>query len=155
MRHTSDGYLLILDELLTAVYDELTVKPGRSLVAPGAEVAWDDCCEGQLAVRIVRTEAIYKSTNGGCPIGYRVVLGVSIVRCAATVDDRGRAPSPSQISADGHRVTRDMSEVARAIQCYDSPDAMRTWLGEWTPSGPNGGCAGGEWTMTIQTGADL
>lgn len=155
MRRTEDGYLVILGELAGVVFDGLTTKPGRTIVAPGGEVAWDDCCAGQLAVRIVRTEAIYQSEQGGCPVGYRLVLGVSLVRCVATIDDNGRAPRAEQITLDGHNVTRDMGEVARAIQNYRPADAMRVYLGEWIPSGPQGGCAGGEWTLTIRTGSDL
>lgn len=154
MRLTDDGYLVVLGELIGVVFDGLTEKPGRSVVAPGENVAWDDCCNGQLSVRIQGVEPLFQGNNG-CPVGYVLTLGISVVRCVATVDDRGRPPSAEQVTMDGHRTTRDMREIANAIQCWRPVDAHVSRLGGWRPLGPSGMCAGGEWTMTLKVGQPL
>lgn len=157
MRVDENGIPVGMTELVGAVHDRLTVKPGRTIVAPGASVAWDDCCAGQLWVRVISVAPLYSGTTNSvkCPTGYDLTLGVGIIRCVETVDDRGRAPSASRISADGNRGLRDMRELADVLQDYQHRDALSTRLGSWTPAGPDGGCAGGEWTMTLRTGADL
>lgn len=157
MKHDAAGNLLVLGEVLAVAYDGLSVAPGRSVVAPGSIVAWDDCCDGQLAVRVIGATPVYQSGGAGCLLGYDLQLGVSIIRCVSTVNDSGQAPSPTQITADGHATARDLRELARALECWRPEDSgvMAHRLGQWTPRGPDGGCAGGEWTLTLRTDAAL
>lgn len=157
MRHDETGGWLLLTEMVTRVYEALTVKPGRTIVAPGQSVAWDDCCEGQLWSRVVSASPLYQGTGNSvkCPIGYDLTLGVGIIRCVSTVDDRGRAPKAAKITDDGQRGLRDMSQIAGVLQDFTAPDILTSRLGIWTPAGPDGGCAGGEWTFTARVGAEL
>lgn len=157
MKLTPEGVPVGMTELVGAVYDHLTKKPGRSIVAPGASVAWDDCCDGQLWARVVSISPVFQGTTNGvkCPVAYDFTLGVGVIRCVSTVNERGKPPSAKQITADGNAGLRDMRELADILQSYRPVDALTTRLGIWTPLGPDGGCAGGEWTMTMRTGADL
>ena len=157
MKVDAQGVPVGLVELAAAVEEHLSTKPGRTIVAPGSTVAWDDCCAGQLWARVITVVPLYKGTMNGvqCPTGYDFTLGVGVIRCVATVDDRGRAPSAQQITRDGTAGQRDMREIADVLQSYRPVDALAGRLGTWTPLGPDGGCAGGEWTYQMRTGADL
>lgn len=131
-------------DVLAVVQAELTEQPGRAVLAPGAEVAWDDCCEGQLAVRVVSsTPQFQRNARQGCPVGFLVTLGVSLVRCVSTVNDQGQPPSPWEMDHDGETLMRDMGQIATALQCFKPENALSSYLGEWAPAGPLGGCAGG------------
>lgn len=132
--------------LLTSAWDALDEKPGRSLIAPGAEVAWDDCCDGQLAVRIVSSEPVWSRAQR-CIVAVRVTYGVSIVRCVRTVSDRGKPPTQEEITADGLGLVDDMCALYAMLVDFEAGH-QRT-IGAWTPSGPSGGCAGGEWSVSV------
>lgn len=137
-------------DVLAVVQSELTVQPGRAVLAPGVNVAWDDCCEGQLAVRVVNTVPQFqRNARQGCPVGFLVTLGVSLVRCVSTVNDQGQPPSPWEMDHDGETLMRDMGQIAKALQCFKPENALSSYLGEWAPAGPLGGCAGGEWMYTV------
>jgi len=137
-------------DVLAVVQSELTVQPGRVVLAPGVNVAWDDCCDGQLAVRVVNTVPQFqRNARQGCPVGFLVTLGVSLVRCVATLDDQGQPPAPWEMDHDGSVMMRDMGQIATALQCFQPEHALSSYLGEWVPLGPEGGCAGGEWTFTV------
>lgn len=144
---------LILDRPLQALLDTvtsgLTQRVGRAVIAPGGEVAWDDCCDGQAHVRVINIEARYPTERAMCDVAsWGVTLGVGVIRCAAVLDDDGNAPAPHQITADARQMTRDMHEVAQALTCNDFPGLDRMRLDTWSPQGPMGGCHGGEWTAT-------
>ena len=100
-----EGLPGLLGALLDCAEDALDPTPGRVLVAPGGEVAWDACCDGQLWVRVVEvTDAtdllgIRVGADGSCQTAaWRVDIGVGVLRCTPTVDDRGRAPSADDLT---------------------------------------------------------
>lgn len=142
--------------LLDTVTDSLTPTPGRSVLAPGSEVAWDDCCDGQVHVRVITVEPNYPTAqrgnatvSGNCdPVAWSVTLGVGVIRCAAVLDDDGNAPAPHQITADARQMLDDMNTLAQALTCHTFPGLDRLALSTWNPSGPMGGCHGGEWLVT-------
>lgn len=140
----------ILDQYLECAVESLTVPVTRALVQVGSEVAHDDCCGGQVWVRVLSINPVYPGTApANCaPIYYNVILAMGIVRCAATVDDNGVAPSAATITAEAHQMTQDMHDLMQAIQCC--PPKPMPVMGGWSPTGPLGGCAGGEWTFTIK-----
>ena len=149
------GITPALSALLSSAYDHLPHKPARTLLAPGGEVAWDDCCEGQLWVRVTSVSQAYITPRGGgaaasqCqPVRWDLSLAVGILRCAAVLDDDGNAPTPRAITADAAEMVEDMGSLADAVICHDSTDLERVTLGSWTPLGPQGGCHGGEWAVT-------
>ena len=152
-----DGLPALLDGVLTAADDALDPAAGRVLVAPGAEVAWDACCEGsgQLWVRVVSvTDAgavqpvrvLADGTRCALP-GWVVTVGVGVLRCSPVVDDRGRAPSADALTENASQLLADMDALAGVIVCA----GLQGWSDLlWTPLGPEGGCAGGEWTFDVR-----
>lgn len=131
--------------------------PGRIYLSPGDTVAWDDCCNGQLWVRLLPVTAPRDSSNprrgpgGVCgPHMWSVRLGIGVLRCAAVVDDRGRAPAPSALTDDTLGMVEDMEILQHALQNLDLPRAaLSVTLTEWTPLGPSGQCVGGEWILAL------
>lgn len=150
------GIVPALSALLSTAYDHLAVKPGRTILAPGAQVAWDDCCDGQMWVRVVSVTPAYQTSRSGnvasacAPVRWDVVLGLGILRCAAVLDDDGNAPTAKAISADAATMVSDMGALADAVICHEHLDLERVVLGAWSPQGPQGGCHGGEWSVTAR-----
>lgn len=147
-----------MHDLLGCAISTVSPPPGRSFIQVGGEVAWDDCCDGQVWVRV---RSINPSTVGaqrggvvGDPCGFpfwEVEVSVGIVRCVAVVDDDGVAPRPLVITEDAGQMLDDMAALQTAIQCCAPaiPTVQRLSIGTWTPLGPLGGCAGGEWNATL------
>lgn len=133
---------------------DLSPAPGRTvLLAPGALVAHDDCCDGQVWARLVNlgpmpsNDPARRPGMNPCAVPeFMLTAELGIVRCAATVNDQGRAPSPRQITADGEQSINDMSALLGVLRCTDN---LRSLI-SWTPTGPEGGCHGGYWTFTMR-----
>lgn len=146
-------------EVLRAAREHVSPAPGRVLLAAGAEVAWDDCCRGQLWVRVVNLAPLVANRQGspglvagspGCGVlRWHATLGVGIVRCAAVVDDRGNAPSALTLTREAEQMTADASALSHGLLC----SGLITRVVGWSPLGPLGGCVGGEWQ--IVTSVDL
>lgn len=135
---------------------------GLAHLAPGAEVAWDDCCKGQLWVRTVE---VYPTMNGspfpnqdlrqaGCGVEMLAVqIGVGVMRCAATLNDQGQPPSAAQMTKDAVGILQDQATVLHTLTCLPGNGYIKKLLiNRWTPQGPSGSCAGGEWTAYIAVG---
>lgn len=153
------------DELGAALV-QASAPVNRLFVAPGIAAAWDDCCDrspdgdGQAWVAVERVyptdpfplEVVEPMRCG--PSEYAAALAVGVLRCAHTVDDRGRSPSAEKVTGDAEEVARDRQAALTAILCGFLPDAdPGTWqLGQWTPLGPDGGCVGGLWRLTVAVG---
>lgn len=144
-----------MDTLASVAVDLVSPTPGRVVkVAPGEIVAWDDCCDGQLWVRLVNLTPSDGATPARRP-GMDVcatpwfigTFELGLVRCAAVVDDRGIAPSALQVTTDGVQSVNDMAQLMAALKCSDID--VRSLTG-WTPQGPEGGCHGGFWTFTLR-----
>lgn len=157
-----------LDGLLTAVVDWLDTIGApvcRSFVAPGASAPWDTCCEcdvgeGQAWVLASRVFPVDPFPNQDVsaqrckPREYAANVTAGVLRCAHTVDDQGVPPDPEVVTADAVKVGRDRTAVLDAIVCHVAGDEPGTFqVGDWTPLGPQGGCVGGQWTMTVAVSA--
>lgn len=149
------GLSELLDVTLACAVEAVDPIPGRVLLAPGAEVAWDSCCDGQLWVRVVSVQdaseltGVVRRADGSCPTSvWEVGLGVGVLRCSPSVDDRGRAPSASALSENAAQIAQDMLALSRALLCCAELPRPRGL--SWTPLGPEGGCAGGEWTFSVR-----
>lgn len=147
-----------------AMYDHYDVAaPKRVFINPGIEVPWDNCCEdeGQLWARVTqrvptatgRTAYPAPATSGSnCPPGiWATTIGVGALRCAHTVNDNGDPPSAGEMTLDAVDMLQDAAVIEHAVTCCfnNSPALHRLNLTGWTPLGPEGGCVGGEWLMTI------
>ena len=145
---TADTFLA---ELLTKAEEALwCAPPSLVFLAPGAEVAWDECCEGQLWIRVIRAHPVdpppSKTFNvNGC--GYRlgIQIGLGVIRCQTGLDsqDASKHPTAAQLTADAVTMLRDAGALERVL-C-----AAELIIDQWTPLGPKGGCYGGEWTAWL------
>lgn len=143
-----------LQNLLEAVQEGLTKPVARAFIQVGREVAWDFDCEGQLSVRAITARPHYPNgpRTAQCgPIYYEVTLGISVLRCVSTVDDNGIAPRPSVITDEANQMFSDMSEVQSAFTGHLGSTLMRE--DTWNPQGPQGGLAGGEWSIVVRVPA--
>lgn len=146
---------VVLDSYLNDAKAGLTLKPARIVRVPGQEVVWDDCCDGQLHIRVISMDPLVRRPHSAAGIacdviGFTVALGLGVVRCAATLNDQGQAPSPKQINDDNQQMLLDMSELQSVMLCSPHTyDVLR-----WQPLGVTGGCHGGEWTFTVRVNAN-
>lgn len=131
--------------------------PGRVFLAPGLEVAHDDCCEGggQLWVRVI--EQIPYVPPGRvvnpCGSGMKTVrYGVGTIRCVHSLDSRGHPPSAATVTADAVGGWQDANALEQMFYCClpVEGDLFAKNLDRYDPIGPLGGCAGGEWTITTK-----
>lgn len=149
----------ILQTAVACARDGLSQPVGRILVAPGAEVAYDDCCAGQLWARLVEVVPAQMSQQSGVfnrtvstPCGvlmWQATIGVGVLRCAATVDESLAAPPANVLTLEALQVVQDAADLAEALQCCLAPQVKKLTMGLWTPLGPGGGCVGGEWSMSV------
>lgn len=151
----------ILSAAASALNDEGRA-PGRVELTPGNVPAWDDCCKGQLYLRTIEVYAtagrntpfpqIDTSQSGAagsrCTIhALAVHIGLGILRCAATLDSQGKAPTPARVTNDAVQMYDDMNTLLNVLVC-DVPSVkgvMALKIDRWQPSGVEGGCVGGEW----------
>lgn len=153
---------LYANRLLTCVHQALAFTeagaPARYCVVPGGQVAWDDCeCDGgQLTVHVATdypadTFPLQKLTGpfDKCDARWLVVeLVVTVLRCVHTSDDRGKAPTCTQLAADGHQAFQDRWAVRRGAACCFADDNRLSrppvLLQEAVSVGGEGQCAGVE-----------
>lgn len=146
-----------LDKVLETLEEDGAALPARVVyLVPGESVVWDnDCCQGQLTARVSamaahRSTATRTTTLTPCSIDYwTVTLEVVLLRCAATINNAGQAPSADALTVDGRRGLGDMYSILRTITRLPFADDVTSWL----PQGPQGGCFGNAWTFTFKVDA--
>lgn len=146
----------VASALEQAVYAELTTKPDRHSVVPGA-IAWDECDCGLLAVSV---GPIYLTETFPDPLSRRVgnacdapweaaEIIIQVVRCAPNPDEPLTAPTTAELDASAQEVLRDAYEMMLAVsvklcQMNRDRDIADFILRGITPQGPAGGCVGNE-----------
>lgn len=137
-------------------------EPGRIELTPGNLPAWDDCCDGQLYLRVVEVyptagknspfpqlDAAQSGAAGSvCSIhALAVHIGLGIIRCAATLDQDGNSPTSAAVTADAVLMLADMAALLDVLVCTvpSIRGVMALKMDRWIPQGVDGGCAGGEW----------
>lgn len=130
-----------------------------AVLSPGSLVSWDFCqCGGgegkQLWVRLVSITPFQTATiTYPCGGGWNVLAGIGALRCVAVLDDNGDPPSPDEQAADTRLMVADMEALSEAIHNMSSVYGVEKISPmSWTPLGPDGGCAGGEWQVQIKVG---
>lgn len=131
---------------------------GRVERTPGLLPAWDDCCAGQLYLRVIEVfptapfpqfDAAQKGAAGSvCAIHMLAVrIGLGIIRCAAVLDDKGRPPTPARVQADADEMMDDMATLLDVLVCTVAkmPGVLAFKMDRWQPQGVDGSCHGGEW----------
>jgi hypothetical protein len=136
-------------ELLAAVVDALPAaqKPARVIaLVPGTQVVWDDCEDGQLTGRLASMTPI-SSTNQRCQIDYWSATGeLTLLRCALTQDEEGRAPLPGDLKVEAAESLRDTDLLLSIVASFEWVDSILSW----NPLGPDGGCKGIAVTFTFK-----
>ena len=139
-----------------AVYAELTTKPDRHGVVPGA-IAWDECDCGLLAVSVARiflTEAfpdeLSRRIGNACDAPYEVAeVVIQVIRCVPGASDQTIAPTVAELDASAQEILRDAYEMLKAVsvklcQMNDARDISDFMLRPLTAQGPTGVCGGNE-----------
>jgi hypothetical protein len=148
------------NDLLMCVSAELAAldagAPARSFVAPGAEIAWDDCQCGQLTVHVLRaypSDSFPILKQDGpftrCAPKLTVVeFVVTILRCVTVQGDQGQAPPAAKLAEDAITDQLDRAAVRRGVVCCltaDNPLLQRSYLiQEQLAVGSEGECMGSE-----------
>lgn len=132
----------------------------KAFVNPGLTVPDDECCEGQLAVRVIerfpsRTFPTIDTTSSNChPMFWAVQLGVSVMRCAQTIDDNMEFPAAEEMTADAFAMNADAAILETAIRCCWVPKGTeKKMIQQWVPRETEGGCMGGEWLVYYAQGS--
>lgn len=144
-----DAISPVLTGIVDAAKALLSPVPRRIVHVNPGEVAWDGCCDGQLWGRIVAVDphVSAQAATVACGVDYWLVtVAVGVIRCVETVDDRGNSPRPARVEADGRQQALDLAAIERAVLCDDRVHTVNGW----TPLGPEGGCAGGEWEFVLR-----
>jgi hypothetical protein len=147
----------VAEALRAAVHLALSNKPSRSCVVPGL-VAWDECCEGQLAVTVVRTylsdtfpDPMLSEMSMDCGPAWEVAeISIQILRCAPQPQGSDTAPDCTALDASAQEVYRDMSEVMTATALKLCQMERETFeienqlITSQMMIGPEGGCVGSD-----------
>lgn len=154
----------VASTLEQAVYAELTTKPDRHSVVPGA-IAWDECDCGILAVsvnQIYVTETfpdpLPRRVGNACDAPYEAAeIVVQVVRCAPNSDDQLTAPTTAELDASAQEVLRDAYEMLKAMsvklcQMNQARDIVDFVMRPLTAQGPAGGCVGNELRAVVGLG---
>lgn len=122
---------------------------------PGAQVSWDYCGEcsgGACGMGYVRMVNAYRSADLvnpdlslQCTTPVTVQLAVGAVRCVPMATENGSLPDEETMWESSLAILADMTALFAAIECCPGVHI----LGEYNPVGPQGGCAGGEWTVWV------
>lgn len=161
-------YTPILQSILSAAASALNAEErptGRVELTPGSLPAWDDCCEGQLYLRVPdvyptagknspfpQKDSSQAGVNLACAVhGLAVHIGLGVLRCAETVDDNGNAPTPAEVTADAEQMLADMATLLDVLVCIAPrlDGILSLKIDQWNPLGVEGGCAGGEWSAYL------
>lgn len=142
--------------LEAAVYAELTTKPDRHSVVPGA-IAWDACDCGLLAVSVARIylsdafPAPLTAKTGACDAAWEVgEYVVQLIRCAPNPESlENPAPTTAALDASAQEILTDAYELLKSVsetlcQMNKDRDIIDFFLNPLTAQGPSGGCVGNE-----------
>jgi hypothetical protein len=145
----------VATRLRDAVYAELTAKPARSGVVPGA-IAWDECDCGILAVSLAQVflsdtfpDQIARPT-GNCDAAYEVgEYTIQVIRCIPGASDQSLAPTVAELDASAQEILRDAYEMLKGAsvelcEMNANRDISSFMLRPLTAQGPTGVCGGNE-----------
>lgn len=144
--------LVALRDFVGEFYDSnLVPLPSRRLITPGLPV-WD--CEQFTVTAVssynvsgdIRTQTM-EQRFAAVGFGLRaLVIDLSVVRCVATMTDRGVAPTIEQIEADALAVAQDevtlRAAVHAAVETGVLPLYTNVAMDTWTAANPTGGIGG-------------
>lgn len=151
----------VCNVILIAAHAALTSDVNRALITTG-QIAWDDCCDGQLAVALTRVsptetfpiEAITISPYGDgteCAPPYEIgEISVQIIRCAPQALNGQDAPSPDALTNAALQTMIDANQIRRSVAAalcglkQDITQRFDYFIRDQLFLGPEGACAGSE-----------
>jgi len=134
--------------LLTFASELLDPAPGAAVLWPGNEVSWDVPDGGLLWVRVISQ---LPQGEVRCPTFTRANLGLGVLRCVATMDNDGGPPKWAERTEDALQCWADSAVLFEAVQ--NLPKEFVAAGPQWLALGPEGGVAGGEWTIPVNLAA--
>lgn len=134
-------------------------------IMPGNQVALDFCdgcgTHGQCGQAWVRLVTAYPSSSFPNPdntarvnVDLAYVLEVAVMRCAPKPDSQGNPPGVADMLESTRLQMADMAAIRRALECCLKDVEVDYSLGSYSAYGPQGGCVGGSWTITLSTAAE-
>jgi hypothetical protein len=149
----------VCNAILGAAQTGLALPANRNLITTG-QIAWDDCCDGQLAVSLTRVspceefpiETINFAEYGdACSPPYEIgEISVQLVRCAPQALNDQTAPSPDALSKAALQTMIDANQIRRSVTlalCLLKADITQRFdffIRDQLMIGPEGACAGSE-----------
>lgn len=127
-------------------------------VWPGQLVSYDHCGDGECGGQTwVRAASVFPASNFPNPDTdvnrwgtMAVLVEVGTVRCAPQPEHADEFPTAEQYLDCAREALADMAAMRRAICNYLTSIDRDFILGSYTPVGPDGGCVGGIWTVTVR-----
>lgn len=126
------------------------------------DIAWDECQCGQLVIKEDRRfgsmsfplEEVNNEDDCGEP-WLVTVYTLSLARCVPGPDANGNPPDVSVLQASATQLSKDMSQIRRAVSCcldsqFNAHALSAYQLGAQEINGPSGGCL--ETTLQILVG---
>lgn len=129
----------------------------RVVVAPASAVPADGCCVdvdgsyGQCHARLARLypSRRFPAPDAGwspAPLEFAAEIELGVFRCVSGLDDQGEAPAVEEMAADTAVAMDDVAAMqATALAVF----GRMVVLGQYTPLGPSGYCAGGSMLFTV------
>lgn len=158
---TPDLFWLTSQEILDCVCEALQAEtdcgcPCRAYVSIG-QPAFDDCCEGQLAVWIERVfwqDNFPNQTTQAAICSGQLAADITVqyLTCAPMIKDDGSAPTSPELSESSRQVSQSWYVGNKAIVCcLAAARRHRLYvIKDSRPIQPSGGCVGWETKLTIQ-----
>lgn len=155
----ADASEAILDCVVASLDESPAQSPARAYISVG-EPAWDDCCDGQVAVwwSLVYPSSTFPDSDTRpvqCPSPITAIeFQVEIVRCAPGPDQNGVGPSVEALMESARLTDLDARAVWLGVMCClrthkEHPDNWSSIVAGQVPVGPEGGCVGSRLTFTV------
>jgi hypothetical protein len=155
-----DKWFQVCGVILAAASNGLTVPVNRYLITTG-QIAWDDCCAGQLAVSFTRTSptdmfpteavALSAGESGNCTPPYEIgEITVQITRCAPQATNSAPAPAPDVLTQHAKQNLIDANQIRRSVAAAlcalheDYTTQLDYFVRSQLMLGPEGSCDGSE-----------
>lgn len=119
----------------------------------------DECCEGQAYVRIVGfymtggDSTPFPSPSTDAPISpcgipaWGLQMEMGVFRCIRT----DRSPTCTEWTLATQRQMSDAKAMRAALCCFEAlHDPQTVAVGTWGPAGPDGGCIGSTWPVSVE-----
>ena len=129
------------------------VVPGSSTAIEYAGGCSDDA-DGMAWVRLTtgypsKGIGTLDQTPGNCGSELSIEVEVGVARSVPVEEE---APTEAEALASADQGIKDMLAIKKTLMCFEGWSSKDFVLGQWTPLGPQGGMAGGQWLLYLVVG---